>query len=97
MLWKIYSNKQCTTDAAIDLLTKMLAFDPSQRITVPEALEHPWLASYHDINDEPDCPKLARKRIFHQVVTRKPHYNTMTRPVRKTIQGESTNPRRGRR
>lgn len=34
----------------------MLAFDPSQRITVPEALEHPWLASYHDANDEPDCP-----------------------------------------
>lgn len=61
LLWKIYSNKQCTTDAAIDLLTKMLAFDPSQRITVPEALEHPWLASYHDINDEPDCPTLFDK------------------------------------
>jgi len=34
----------------------MLSFDPATRITVPEALEHPWLAAYHDVNDEPDCP-----------------------------------------
>ncbi|KIL69470.1 hypothetical protein M378DRAFT_21621 [Amanita muscaria Koide BX008] len=40
---------------ALDLLEKMLAFDPEARITVPEALEHPWLASYHDISDEPEC------------------------------------------
>lgn len=46
---------------AIDLVTRMLSFDPSQRITVPEALEHPWLASYHDINDEPDCPIVFEK------------------------------------
>ena len=36
----------------------MLAFDPEARITVPKALEHPWLASYHDISDEPDCPQV---------------------------------------
>lgn len=41
--------------AAIDLLTKMLSFDPSARITVPDALSHPWLAAYHDVNDEPEC------------------------------------------
>ncbi|KAI5124288.1 hypothetical protein M0805_005135 [Coniferiporia weirii] len=41
---------------AVDLLTKMLTFDPVQRITVTDALEHPWLASYHDVNDEPICP-----------------------------------------
>src|SRR5277367_2155112 len=34
----------------------MLTFDPVSRITVPDALEHPWLASYHDIADEPECP-----------------------------------------
>lgn len=33
-----------------------MAFDPRDRITVPEALEHPWLAQYHDVGDEPDCP-----------------------------------------
>ncbi|TDL24073.1 Pkinase-domain-containing protein [Rickenella mellea] len=46
---------------ALDLLAKMLAFDPQQRITVLEALEHPWLASYHDVNDEPECPMIFDK------------------------------------
>jgi serine/threonine protein kinase len=41
---------------AIDLLQRMLVFDPSKRITVDEALHHPYLASLHDINDEPVCP-----------------------------------------
>ena len=39
----------------------MLSFDPSDRITVPEALEHPWLAAYHDESDEPVCPEPFRK------------------------------------
>uniref|UniRef100_A0A7R9SVU4 Protein kinase domain-containing protein n=1 Tax=Polyblepharides amylifera TaxID=1486889 RepID=A0A7R9SVU4_9CHLO len=38
---------------AIDLIDKMLVFDPSKRITVEQALEHPYLASLHDISDEP--------------------------------------------
>ena len=41
---------------ALDLLDKMLAFDPSQRITVEEALEHRYLAIWHDASDEPNCP-----------------------------------------
>ncbi|KAG8496093.1 hypothetical protein CXB51_009187 [Gossypium anomalum] len=46
---------------AVDLLEKMLVFDPDRRITVDEALSHPYLASLHDINDEPVC---ARPFIF---------------------------------
>ncbi|XP_027080013.1 mitogen-activated protein kinase homolog MMK2-like [Coffea eugenioides] len=42
---------------AVDLLEKMLVFDPSKRITVEEALCHPFLKSLHDINDEPVCPR----------------------------------------
>jgi len=34
----------------------MLTFDPATRITVTDALDHPWLASYHDVADEPECP-----------------------------------------
>lgn len=34
----------------------MLAFDPADRITVLQALEHPYLESYHEIGDEPECP-----------------------------------------
>lgn len=38
---------------ALDLLKKMLAFHPEQRIDVTGALEHPYLAIYHCEDDEP--------------------------------------------
>lgn len=41
---------------ALDLLDRMLAFDPSSRIGVEEALEHRYLAIWHDSSDEPSCP-----------------------------------------
>ncbi|BBN01631.1 mitogen-activated protein kinase 1/3 [Marchantia polymorpha subsp. ruderalis] len=41
--------------AAVDLIERMLVFDPYKRITVEQALSHPYLASLHDINDEPAC------------------------------------------
>lgn len=41
---------------ALDLLDKMLAFDPSSRISVEEALEHRYLHIWHDASDEPACP-----------------------------------------
>ncbi|KAG8765049.1 Mitogen-activated protein kinase [Ceratobasidium sp. 428] len=40
---------------AIDLLGKLLAFDPAKRISCEEALAHPYLAVWHDPNDEPEC------------------------------------------
>ncbi|KAG5092662.1 hypothetical protein JHK82_051440 [Glycine max] len=40
---------------AVDLLEKMLVFDPNRRITIKEALCHPYLAPLHDINEEPVC------------------------------------------
>ncbi|KAJ4979103.1 hypothetical protein NE237_009883 [Protea cynaroides] len=40
---------------AIDLVEKMLTFDPTRRITVEQALAHPYLARLHDIADEPVC------------------------------------------
>lgn len=41
---------------ALDLLDRMLAFDPSQRISVEDALEHRYLHIWHDASDEPSCP-----------------------------------------
>ncbi|XGW31474.1 hypothetical protein V3C99_009995 [Haemonchus contortus] len=39
--------------AAIDLLEKMLQLDPDYRPTAAEAMEHEYLAAYHDASDEP--------------------------------------------
>ncbi|KAJ1559055.1 Mitogen-activated protein kinase [Cladochytrium tenue] len=43
---------------AIDLLERLLTFDPAARITVEEALAHPYLEAYHDVDDEPVHEKL---------------------------------------
>jgi len=40
---------------ALDLLEKMLVFDPRTRITAAQALSHPYLAPYHDPTDEPEA------------------------------------------
>ncbi|XP_033974782.1 mitogen-activated protein kinase 7 [Trematomus bernacchii] len=40
---------------ALDLLLNMLSFDPRERISVTQALEHPYLSKYHDPDDEPIC------------------------------------------
>ncbi|KAL4424349.1 hypothetical protein ABPG75_001650 [Micractinium tetrahymenae] len=42
---------------AIDLLDRLLTFDPRKRLTVEQALAHPWLAPLHDPSDEPACPQ----------------------------------------
>jgi len=47
--------RQANPDA-LDLLDLMLAFDPSSRISVEEALEHRYLHIWHDASDEPSCP-----------------------------------------
>ncbi|KAK0220499.1 probable MAP kinase Kpp2 [Armillaria ostoyae] len=46
------------TPLAIDFLTKTLTFDPKKRISVEDALAHPYLEAYHDPDDEPVAPPL---------------------------------------
>jgi len=40
----------------LDLLQKLLAFDPAERLSVHAALEHEFVADYHDGADEPFWP-----------------------------------------
>ncbi|KAL2801183.1 mitogen-activated protein kinase mpkC [Aspergillus keveii] len=40
-------------DEAINLLEKLLVFDPDQRYSAEQGLKHPYMAPYHDPMDEP--------------------------------------------
>lgn len=44
---------------ALDLLDKMLTFNPNNRITVEEALAHPYLEQYYDPADEVSIQQLS--------------------------------------
>jgi len=43
------------SDLALDLLDRLLAFNPVKRISCEDALRHPYLEPYHDPNDEPEA------------------------------------------
>ena len=43
---------------ALDLLEKMLVFDPRTRINATDALAHEYLAPYHDPTDEPSAAEV---------------------------------------
>jgi len=45
------------TPDALDLLKQLLQFNPNKRINVEKALEHPYVAQFHNPNDEPVCDK----------------------------------------
>eukprot|EP00271_Cylindrocystis_brebissonii_P015231 TRINITY_DN374_c1_g2_i1.p1 TRINITY_DN374_c1_g2~~TRINITY_DN374_c1_g2_i1.p1 ORF type:complete len:382 (-),score=61.11 TRINITY_DN374_c1_g2_i1:953-2098(-) len=72
---------------AIDLMSRMLVFDPRQRMTVEDALNHPYLATLHDINDEPIClhpfnfgfesPNLTEDEIREMIYVEACLYNGM--------------------
>lgn len=48
----LFSN---ASDPALNLLNHMLQYSPENRITVHQALNHPYLQVWHDPGDEPVC------------------------------------------
>lgn len=76
---KLYGNADPN---ALDLLDKMLTFNPNKRIGVEDALAHPYLEQYYDPADEPiaeepfrfsmeldDLPKeTLKKYIFEETL-----------------------------
>jgi len=44
---------RCTDESALNLLEKILVFDPRKRINATECLAHEYLKPYHDPTDEP--------------------------------------------
>jgi mitogen-activated protein kinase 15 len=42
---------------AIDLVSKLLVFHPDKRLTVEEALEHPYVSKFHKMEEEISCDR----------------------------------------
>lgn len=60
---KIYKD---ANPLALDLLDKMLMFNPHERITVDEALAHPYFKSLHNVKSENEC-KVAFDFEFEKI------------------------------
>lgn len=46
--------EEITSPEAIDFIDKMLQLDPNDRMSCEDALAHPYLRTFHDIEDEPE-------------------------------------------
>ncbi|KAG2183475.1 hypothetical protein INT43_006481, partial [Umbelopsis isabellina] len=53
--------------SGIDLLTKMLYLDPAKRITIEEALAHPYLEEFRDPEEELGCPQSFAFESFEKI------------------------------
>ena len=43
------------SEDALDLLRRLLVFNPAERLSAAEALAHPYVAQFHQPADEPDA------------------------------------------
>lgn len=56
--WTITETFRNIDPEAVDLLRKLLIYDPKKRISVEEALEHSYFRKFHSEADEITCPKV---------------------------------------
>jgi len=45
------------SDDALDMLKSFLHFNPNKRLTAEQALKHPYVAQFHNTDDEPVCTR----------------------------------------
>ena len=80
---------------ALDLLDKMLQFNPAKRIDVKAALAHPYLESLHNPDDEPECKEefdfsfetatLSKEIIQELIFSEMCHFHTEKRAELKAV------------
>ncbi|KAL2318898.1 hypothetical protein Fmac_032774 [Flemingia macrophylla] len=77
------------SDAAKDLVRKLLTPDPKKRITAAEALEHPWLKAGGEASDKsPDSAVLIRMKRFRTMNQVK---KLALKVIAESLSGEETN------
>ena len=83
---------------AIDLMRKLLVFNPEKRLSAAEALRHPYVAQFHDPQTEPDFGRLIsipvddntkysieeyRARLYFAILARKKELKKMSSEKKK--------------
>jgi len=77
---------------AIDLLTKMLAFNPNNRPSAVDCLSHPYLSEYHDPEDEPESAETFEWEFEGVELTKDQVREYMLEQVRKLADKNKTVP-----
>ena len=54
----------------LDLLKKLLVINPEKRITVEDALSHPYFADLHNPEEEPVCSRVFNLQINDEMITK---------------------------
>lgn len=44
------------SEEGLDLVLNLMQFNPNKRLTIEQALSHPYVAQFHNPDDEPNCP-----------------------------------------
>lgn len=95
---------------ALDLIKNLLQFNPRKRLTAEEALRHPYLAQFHNEEDEPrlngpikisvdDNKRLTvneyRKNLYKKIIQRKRELRRRQRAKKGKKEGEDNGPDTG--
>lgn len=97
------------SEDAMNLLESLLQFNPEKRLTADEALKHPYLAQFHNPDDEPvltkpvqipidDNKRLTiseyRKNLYRKIIQRKKELRK-TKEIKKQAVAATTKPKKG--
>lgn len=87
---KEWFNSSVPTEA-VDLIAKLLEFNPHKRLTAEEALKHPYLAQFHNKKEEIVSPTVIRPPISdNKKLTLKEYRNILYDQIRKLYRDEPT-------
>lgn len=76
---------------AVDLICKMLDFNPSRRPTAVQILQHPYLSQFHNPSEETISPSIIRPPISdNKKLSLKEYRNLLYEQIKRVYNREST-------